>query len=111
MKNFKVWFLFLVILFVSTEAAPKGGRGGGFRLNGGRGKSYRGGGGGVGAGGDGEQPSWAFICIGTVILLCCCLVEQIEHENKIPPVNSDSVQISESDSAQLPNAVNPIQTS
>ena len=31
MNNFKLWFLFLVIIFVSTEAAPKGGRGGGGR--------------------------------------------------------------------------------
>ena len=37
MKNFKVLCLFQVILFVSTEGAPKGGRGGGRSRVGGRG--------------------------------------------------------------------------
>ena len=42
MKNFKLLFLFLVILFVSTEASPKGGRGGEGGRSGGRNRGYYG---------------------------------------------------------------------
>ena len=101
MKNFKLLFLFLVIILVSTQAAPKGrggGRGGG-RRSGGRG--YRGGTGGYyyggsgGGGGDGELPTWAvillcFFSIGIIAgcLYACCSEldndnETSEHENKV----------------------------
>ena len=101
MKNFKLLFLFLVIILVSTQAAPKGrggGRGGGKR-SGGRG--YRGGTGGYyyggsgGGGGDGELPTWAvvllcFFSIGIIAgcLYACCSEldndnETSEHENKV----------------------------
>ena len=100
MKNFKLLFLLLVIIFVSTEAAPKGGRGGGGRGGGrsGGGRGYRGGGyyGGSGGGGDGELPDWAIflICVVSVgfiafVMYACCIEEdaddvQSEHENEIP---------------------------
>ena len=112
MKNFNLLFLFLVILFVSTEAAPKGGgRGGGGRgggRSGGRGRGYGGGGGGGGyyGGGDGEFPVWAIIliCVVSVLFVACvvyaCCIEEdddykddssnvqsAEHENKIPNEN------------------------
>ena len=104
MKNFKLLFLFLVILFVSTEAAPKGGRGGGRGYRGGGGYYYPGGGGYYGGGGVGEFPVWAkiLICVLsvaiTVNVFCTFLyvlyIEenddcedksnvQSEHENKI----------------------------
>merc|ERR1712038_1853187 len=102
MKNFKLLFLFLVILFVSTEAAPKGGRGGGGR---GRGGGRRGGGYGGGGGGDGdfgELPTWLIILIfvlATIFLTSCimCCINYCEdeddkdnsnlqriHENRVP---------------------------
>ena len=102
MKNFKLLFLLLVIIFVSTEAAPKGGRGGGGRgggRSGGRSRGYRGGGGyygGSAGGGDGELPDWAIflICVVSVgfiayVVYACCIEEdadnlQSEHENEIP---------------------------
>merc|ERR1712038_162632 len=100
MKNFKLLFLFLVILFVSTEAAPKGGRGGGGR---GRGGGRRGGGYYGGGGGDfGELPTWLIILIfviATIFLTTCimCCINYCEdeddgdnsnlqriHENRVP---------------------------
>jgi len=144
MKNFKLLFLFLVILFVSTEAAPKGGRGGGGSRGGGRrGGGYYGGGGG-GDGDFGELPTWLIILIFVfaTIFLTTCLYKCINycadndeensnlqsvHENRVPNENDqrnqywlhptapslepqvDSAQIS--NSAHLPYALNPIQTS
>merc|ERR1712079_621103 len=85
MKNFKLLFLFLVIILVSTQAAPKGrggGRGGG-RRSGGRG--YRGGTGGyyyIGSGGGGSMESfppglsfsYVFFQLGIIAgcLYACC---------------------------------------
>merc|ERR1712165_344376 len=82
MKNFKLLFLFLVILFVSTEAAPKGGRGGGGRGGGG----YYGGGGGGGGGDFGELPTWLIILtfvIATIFLTTCimCCINYCEDED------------------------------
>merc|ERR1712141_777512 len=121
----KLLFLFLVILFVSTEAAPKGGSGGG--------------------GGDfGELPTWLIILIfviATIFLTTCimCCINycadndednsnlQGVHENRVPneydqrdqywlhpkapslEPQLNSAQIS--NSAHLPYALNPIQTS
>ena len=143
MKNFTLLYLFLVILFVSTEAAPKGGRGGGGRGGGRRGGGYYGGGGG-GDGDFGELPTWLIILIFVfaTIFLTTCLYKCINycadndeensnlqsvHENRVPNENDqrnqywlhptapslepqvDSAQIS--NSAHLPYALNPIQTS
>ena len=81
-KNFKLLFLFLVILFVSTEAAPKG-RGRGRRRGGGRRgyEGYRGG---------GENPAWVIILIVVVTLgflacaiYACIKVDDEKNKNKI----------------------------
>merc|ERR1712038_991446 len=128
MKNFKLLFLFLVILFVSTEAAPKGGRGGGGRGRGGgrRGGGYYGGGGGGGGGDFGELPTWLIILIfviATIFLTTCimCCINYCEDEDDErdqywlhptapslePQLNSAQI----SNSSHLPYALNPIQTS
>merc|ERR1712079_55671 len=92
MKNLKLLFLFLVIILVSTQAAPKG-RGGGRGYRGGTGGYYYIGSGGGGS--DGELPTWAvvllcFFSIGIIAgcLYACCSEldndnETSEHENKV----------------------------
>ena len=89
MKNFKLLCLFLVILFVSTEGAPRGGRGGG-RSGGGRGggRSRSGGriggfgggrggfSGGSGGGGEGISATEVIIIvvvISVVVIVITCI--------------------------------------
>ena len=71
-KNFKLLFIFLGILFVWTEAAPKG-RGG--RRRGGR-RSYQ--------GYRGENPAWViiFIVVVTLGFLSCAIYACIKVDGK-----------------------------
>ena len=76
-KNFKLLFIFLGILFLWTEAAPKG-RGGRRRRSGGR-RSYQ------GYRGGGENPAaWVIILIVVVTLgfLACAIYACIKVDGK-----------------------------
>ena len=81
-KNFKLLFIFLGILFLWTEAAPKG-RGGRRRRSGGR-RSYQ------GYRGGGENPAaWVIILIVVVTLgflacanYACIKVDDKKNRNK-----------------------------